>query len=122
MADILFIDDDESIRFLVQEELSLEGHAVRLAGDGDRGLQAVEDALPDVVVLDIKMPGLGGIEVLRRLKAAHPFLPVVLFTAYNDYVDEAREIGADGYLVKSPDLTPLKDAIRNLSAGNGHAP
>ncbi len=122
MADILFIDDDESIRFLVQEELSLEGHAVRLAGDGDRGLQAVEDALPDVVVLDIKMPGLGGIEVLRRLKASHPSLPVLMFTAYNDYVDEAREIGADGYLVKSPDLTPLKDAIRNLSAGNGHAP
>jgi len=122
MADILFIDDDESIRFLVQEELSLEGHAVRLAGDGDRGLQAVEDALPDVVVLDIKMPGLGGIEVLRRLKASYPSLPVLMFTAYNDYVDEAREIGADGYLVKSPDLTPLKDAIRNLSAGNGRAP
>jgi len=122
MADILFIDDDESIRFLVQEELSLEGHAVRLAGDGSRGLQAVEDALPDVVVLDIKMPGLGGIEVLRRLKTSHPSLPVLLFTAYNDYADEARELGADGYLVKSPDLTSLKDAIRKLSAGNDHAP
>lgn len=119
MAEVLFIDDDESIRFLVQEELSLAGHDVRLAQDGTRGLCAVETALPDVVVLDIKMPGLGGLEVLRRLKATHPALPVLMFTAYNDYRDEARESGADGYLIKSPDLTLLKDAIRNLAPGNG---
>lgn len=119
MAEVLFIDDDESIRFLVREELSLAGHDVRLAQDGAGGLCAVESALPDVVVLDIKMPGLGGLEVLRRLKATHPALPVLMFTAYNDYRDEARQSGADGYLIKSPDLTLLKDAIRSLAPGNG---
>ncbi len=120
MAHVLFIDDDASIRFLVQEELALEGHRVRVADDGLGGLRAVEEACPDVVVVDIKMPGLGGLEVLRRLKAAHPEVPVFLFTAYSDYRDEAQGLGADGYFIKSPDMTRLKDAIRKVRhRGNG---
>ncbi|MEW6489339.1 MAG: response regulator [Thermodesulfobacteriota bacterium] len=112
MAHVLFIDDDASIRFLVQEELALEGHRVRVADDGWGGLRAVEEACPDVVVVDIKMPGLGGLEVLRRLKASHPAVPVFLFTAYSDFREEALELGADGYFIKSPDMTRLKEAIR----------
>lgn len=117
MARILFVDDDESIRFLVQEELALEGHSVRVADDGWAGLQAVAEETPDVVILDIKMPGLGGLEVLRRLKASHPELPVFLFTAYSDYGADAHELGADGYFVKSPDLSRMKAAIARLEAG-----
>lgn len=117
MARILFIDDDESIRFLVQEELSLEGHSVRVADDGWTGLRAVEEDLPDVVIVDIKMPGMGGLDVLRHLKSSHPRLPVFLFTAYSDYGDEARDLGADGYFVKSPDLSRLKQAVRRVDRG-----
>ena len=112
MAHVLFIDDDESIRFLVQEELSLDGHRVRVADDGWLGLRAVEDARPDVVIVDIRMPGLGGLEVLKRLKATHPELPVFLFTAFSDFRDEALGLGADGYFIKSPDMSRLKQAIR----------
>jgi two-component system response regulator (stage 0 sporulation protein F) len=119
MAQVLFIDDDESIRFLVQEELSLEGHRVRVAQDGWVGLRAVEDSPPDVVIVDIRMPGLGGLEVLRRLKASHPGLPVFLFTAYSDFRDEALGLGADGYFIKSPDMSRLKDAIRLSVRSNG---
>lgn len=117
MANILVIDDDDSIRFLVQEELSLEGHAVRTAADGCSALKAVRAEPPDAVILDIKMPGLGGLEVLRRLKVLLPNLPVFMFTAYSDYRAEARDLGADGYFVKTPDLEPIKAAIRQSVAG-----
>ncbi len=121
MASILVIDDDESIRFLVQEELSLEGHAVRTAADGCAGLEAVQADPPDAVILDLKMPGLGGLEVLQRLKALCPELPVFLFTAYSDYRAEARALGADGYFVKTPDLDPIKEAIRHSLRGRNGA-
>jgi DNA-binding response OmpR family regulator len=116
MAEILFIDDDENIRFLVREELSLEGHAVRVAHDGLEGLRAVEERLPDLVILDVMMPGLGGLEVLGRLKKAHPNLPVFLFTAYGDHGERGRQLGADDYFVKSADLSPVKCAIRRVAA------
>ncbi len=112
MAHILIIDDDESIRFLVQEELSLDGHRVSAADGGASGLQAVRDHTPDVVILDIKMPGMDGLEVLRRIKREHPQLPVLLFTAYSDYRDQAADCGAEGYLIKSADFSPMKAAVR----------
>ena len=115
MARILFIDDDDSIRFLVQEELSIDGHQVRVAADGPNGLLLAEQELPDLVILDLKMPGMDGLEVLRRLKLTHPSLPVYLFTAYNDYSDTACAMGADGYFVKSADLGPLRQRIRSLT-------
>lgn len=115
MAHILVIDDDDSIRLLVQEELALEGHAVRLAADGWAGLRAAAEAPPDLVLLDVKMPGLGGLEVLQRLKTAQPSLPVLLFTAYSGFGQEAARLGADGCFVKSADLRPLKSAIRALA-------
>ena len=122
MAHVLFIDDDESIRFLVQEELSLDGHQVEVAADGWLGMRCVEDSPPDLVILDIRMPGLGGLEVLRRLKATHPGLPIFLFTAFSDFRDEALELGADGYFIKSPDMSRLKDAIRLAVTQNGAEP
>jgi len=105
----------------VQEELSLDGHRVRVADDGLLGLRAVQESRPDVVIVDIRMPGLGGLEVLRRLKATDPHLPVFLFTAYSDFRDEAMGLGADGYFIKSPDMSRLKEAIRRAACGNNGA-
>jgi two-component system response regulator (stage 0 sporulation protein F) len=116
VARILFIDDDESIRFLVQEELGVDGHNVQVAGDGLTGLALAEQERPDLVILDLKMPGIGGMEVLQRLKKRFPDLPVFLFTAYDDYHREAGQSGADGYYVKSADLRPLKEAILATTA------
>ena len=112
----MFIDDNESIRFLVQEELSLDGHRVWVAGDGPTGLALVDQELPDLVILDLKMPGMSGMEVLRRLKAAHPDLPVFLFTAYDDYSEAALATGADGYFIKLADMGPLRESIRSAIA------
>ena len=92
--------------------MSFDGHCVQVAGDGPTGLLLADQERPDLVILDLKMPGMDGLEVLRHLKAAHPDLPVFLFTAYNDYSQAALALGADGYFVKSPDLEPLRDGIR----------
>lgn len=115
MANILVVDDDDSIRFLLKEELLADGHAVRTAADGISALEAVADLAPDVIVLDIKMPGMSGLEVVERLKRTHPTLPIFLLTAYGDYRAEAARVGADGYFVKSPNLSPLKEAVRRAS-------
>ncbi len=112
MARILVIDDDKNIRFLVHEELALAGHVVEGAADGASGIAAVKTFMPDLVILDIKMPGINGLDLLPRLKEAAPRVPVFLFTAYGNHRDDARTLGADGYCIKSPDLSALKNAVR----------
>lgn len=113
MARILVIDDDKNIRFLVREELTLAGHVVESAADGPSGLAAAKEHRPDLIILDIKMPGMSGLEVLPRLKELSPETPVFLFTAFSDYRDEAEALGGDGYFVKSPDFSSLRDAVRD---------
>lgn len=120
MARVLFVDDDENIRLLVREDLTLDGHSVRVAPTGIDGIEEVEKEQPDIIILDIKMPGLSGLEVLRRLKKTHPHLPVFLFTAYDGFRDQASELGADGYFIKSPDLFEMKRAIRRVTGDLAH--
>ncbi len=121
MARILFIDDDENIRFLLAEELRTDGHEVLTAPDGPSGLEAL-DLGPELVILDIKMPGMDGMEVLRRIKARDPALPVLLFTAYTEPEEGARALGADGYLVKSADLQGLRETVARLCRRPGPGP
>lgn len=86
MASILVVDDDASIRALLRDVLECEGHLVRTADDGFAALRAVTSARPDCVVLDVRMPGMDGHEVLARLRALSggASLPVVMLTAAAD--------------------------------------
>lgn len=111
MARLLVIDDDENICLLLREEFSLAGHSVQSASDGPSGLAAAHTTRPDLVILDLKMPGMSGLEVLERLKGSCPALPVLLFTAYGDCRDQARALGADAYVVKSCNLSALTEAV-----------
>lgn len=111
MALILVVDDDANIRLLLREELTYAGHSVVCAADGAEGLEAARRECPDLVVLDVKMPGLSGVEVLRRLKSVCAEVRVLLFTAYDDYRQEAASLGADGYVVKSYDLSRLTEEV-----------
>lgn len=111
MALVLVVDDDANIRLLLREELTYAGHSVVCAADGEAGMEAAARECPDVVVLDVKMPGLDGIEVLRRLKRACGDVRVLLFTAYDDHRREAAALGADGYVVKSYDLSRLTEEV-----------
>ncbi len=111
MARILIIDDDKNIRFLVHEELTLAGHSVEGAADGPSGLAAAQENPPDLVILDVKMPGMSGLDALPQLKKCSPQTPVYLFTAYGDFREDAQRLGADGYIVKSADFSPLCETV-----------
>lgn len=84
---ILLADDEKEFVETLAERLTLRGHTTRVVYDGPSALAAVEDEVPDVAVLDLLMPGLPGDETLRRIKAAHPELPVILLTGH-DAVDD----------------------------------
>jgi DNA-binding NtrC family response regulator len=117
MAKILVVDDDESIRLLYREELQQEGHEVLTAATAAEGLALVESAKPDLVTLDIKMPGQDGLTALREIKARHRDLPVVMCTAYGTFKRAYALLASDAYVVKSADTTELKSVIRRILGG-----
>ncbi len=114
MKRILIVDDEENIRFLYKEELEDEGFAVDLAKNGEEALEKIGTFQPDLVTLDIKMPGLNGIEVLKRIREQKRNLPIVLCSAYGEYKQDLSTWASDAYVVKCADLTELKETIRRL--------
>jgi len=102
MIAVLVVDDDPPILRMLERTLTAEGYAVETAADGGAALAAVERAVPDVVVLDVAMPGLDGLAVCRRLRRAGLALPVLLLTARDSVSDRVAglDAGADDYLVK----------------------
>ncbi len=99
---ILAIDDDAAVTSLLKRGLSYEGYAVAIAGTGEAGLALARTCPADLVILDIGMPGIDGLEVLRHLRAADARLPVIMLTARDAPADQVRglETGADDYVVK----------------------
>lgn len=114
MKDILVVEDEESQRLLYDEELSSMGYQVRLAVDGDEALQLAREKRPDLVILDIRMPGMSGFEVLRDLLNDEPRIPVIINSAYSHYKDHFMSWSAKEYIVKSSDLTELKNAVKKI--------
>jgi two-component system, NtrC family, nitrogen regulation response regulator NtrX len=102
MAAILVVDDEPNIRRLLGSLLEAEGHTTRTAATGEEGLEAVADTEPDVVLLDLALPGAGGLEILAALKAAHPALPVVMMSGRATLTDavQATKIGAFHFIEK----------------------
>ncbi|MBM4043681.1 MAG: response regulator [Planctomycetes bacterium] len=117
MARLLVVDDNENQRLLYQEELTEEGHKVTLAKDGWEAVKLAKDDAPDLVILDISMPGMDGIEALGRMLADNNKLPVIIHTAYATYKDNFMTWSADAYVVKSSDLAELKAKVRELLEG-----
>jgi DNA-binding response OmpR family regulator len=111
---ILIADDEPSIRLLYERELTKEGYEVFFAANGQDALRLAREVRPDLVVLDIRMPGMDGIQALHRLLEEQNSLPVVINTAYSSYKDNFLCWAAEAYLVKSSELTELKDTIRFL--------
>lgn len=108
---ILLVDDEEGILLLYTEELEDEGFAVTTAMNGDQALDQFKAEPPDLVVLDINMPGTNGIEVLRRMKEINPGLPVILCSAYPEYKQDFGTWASDEYVVKSANTDELKAAV-----------
>jgi DNA-binding response OmpR family regulator len=114
MKKILVVDDEENIRELYRDELSEEGYRVELAENGQDALTRFESFKPDLVTLDVMMPGMNGIEVLRRIREKNPSVPVLLLTAFGEFRQDFNTWASDAYIVKSADVTELKQTIRRL--------
>lgn len=110
---ILIIDDDQSILRLYQEELEDEGYLIVTAASGREGLEKFEREQPDLVTLDIHLPDIDGIKLLRQMKEKRPRLPIIMSTAY-DYRDDFSVWASEAYIVKSSDLGELKATIKKL--------
>lgn len=117
MKKILVVDDEEYIRELYRDELLEEGYEVELAEDGYEALSKMETSPPDLVTLDVKMPGLDGIEVLRRIREKDESIPVLLLTAFGEFRQDFNTWASDAYIVKSHDTSELKLTVRKLLRG-----
>jgi len=117
MKKILVVDDEEYIRELYRDELAEEGYHVELAGDGQEALAKMATFRPDLVTLDVKMPGLDGIEVLRRIREKDASVPVLLVTAFGEFRQDFNTWASDAYIVKSHDTMELKTTVRKLLGG-----
>ncbi len=113
---ILVIDDDSSITSVLKRGLGYEGYDVSVAGDGKEGLEAARQRPPELVILDIMMPGLDGLEVCRRLRSVDEKLPIVMLTAKDAISDQVLglETGADDYIVKPFVFEVLLARVRAL--------
>jgi len=115
MANILIIDDEKSIRKTLTEILSYEGYKIDEAGDGEEGLKKFSEKAYDLVLCDIKMPKLDGIEFLEKAKTVNPDIPVIMISGHGniDTAVEAVKKGAFDYISKPPDLNRLLITLRN---------
>jgi DNA-binding NtrC family response regulator len=118
MKTILVIDDEGNIRRLYGDELAEAGYRVLTAASWEEARALLERERPDLVTLDVRLgEGPDGIEALRLIKELHPGLPVVLVTAYGEYRADFGSWAAEGYVVKSSDLTELKRRIAEHLGG-----
>ncbi len=116
MATILVVEDDKNQRLLYEQELKLEGYEVVTASDGKDALEKIQEQLPDLIIMDINMPKMDGIETMGKILGKNREIPVIINTAYSNYKDNFMSWAADAYIVKSSDLVELKSTVKEVLA------
>lgn len=111
---ILVVDDEKNIRILLTEELTDEGYDVILAKNGAEALEMIKSEKPDLVTLDIKMPGEDGLSILRKIRETEYDLPVIICSAYSVYKSEFSAVAADHYIVKSSNFDELRNKVKEI--------
>lgn len=109
---ILLVDDEQGIQLLYRGEFEDEGFEVVSAYNGEEALQLFQEQAFDLVILDINMPGMNGIEVLGQMKETNPQLPVILCSAYPEFKQDFGTWASEAYIVKSANIDELKAAVR----------
>jgi len=114
MKTILVADDDKNLRRLYKAELEAEGYRIMLAENGLQATDIIERENPDVVVMDIRMPEVNGLEAMAKILKKNRRVPIILNSAYSYFQDNFLTWAADAYIMKSADLQPLKEKIREV--------
>jgi CheY-like chemotaxis protein len=117
MDKILLVEDHEAQRFLYHEELIEEGYEVVVAKNGLEALKCLEESHFDLIVLDICMPEMDGIEALGKIASRYKEIPVILHTVYAEYRNQPIASLADAFVLKSSDPSPLKKTVKELLEG-----
>jgi DNA-binding NtrC family response regulator len=120
MNKILIVDDQACVRQLLTAELILGGYHVTSASDVESARERLSFFEPDLVLLDLYLDGPEEFRLLEDIKTRYPELPVIIFTAYDGFTDDPRLSKADGYVLKSFDLHPLKQKIADVLNRNRH--
>jgi DNA-binding response OmpR family regulator len=110
----MIVDDDKNQRMLYEHELVLGGYEVILAANGREALARMSEQRPDLVVLDLVMPGMDGVEALGRMLSMEPTVPVLIHSSYTSFKDNFMTWSADAYVVKSADLTEFTSTVHGL--------
>jgi DNA-binding response OmpR family regulator len=111
MTRLMIVEDDSSLRKLYETEFSEDGYSVTGVSSGEEAVGRIKTDSPDAVILDICLGGMNGLDVLRRVLQEQPEIAVILNSAYPTYRQNFASWSADGYVVKSSDLTELKAAV-----------
>jgi CheY-like chemotaxis protein len=114
MITILLVENDINQCLLYEQELRLEGYEVVTAADGEEALEKVQARQTDLIITDILMPKMDGIEAMGEVLSKNKGIPIIINTAYSNYQDNFMIWAADAHIVKSSDLTELKNKIEEL--------
>lgn len=114
MRTILIVENDKNQLLLYEYELSLEGYNIITAKDGYEALEKVKEHLPDLIVLDIILPGMDGVELMGRMLSERKNIPIIINTAYGCYKDNFMMWSANAYIIKSSGLSELKNKVKEL--------
>ena len=116
MSRILLVDDDESLCLLYKTEFESEGYEIVVANDGNEAVELIEKEDFDLVILDIRMPGMDGISALEKIAVKTRDISVLINSAYSNYKDNFLTWLAEDYIIKSPDLSELKTKVKDILA------
>lgn len=116
---VLIVDDQNGIRILLMEVFSSEGYTTFQAANGKTALEIVEKHTPDLVLLDMKIPGMDGLEILKHIKEMNSSIKVIMMTAYGelDMIKEATELGALMHFTKPFDIDEMRVAVNMQLSG-----
>jgi CheY-like chemotaxis protein len=114
MNTILIVEDEINLRRLYKAELENEGYRVMEANNGNEAKAVVAREIPDLIVMDLRMPEKGGVDAMIEILQEYGKIPIILNTAFTFFQDDFQSWAADAYIIKSSDLNPLKEKIREL--------
>lgn len=111
MSKILIVEDEPNLRILYEKEFSEEGYDVVFAKDGKEAIQKTKEHAPDLIIMDLRLPEVDGIEAMQRILEIDKNIPIIINSAYSSYQDDFKSWAAKAYVIKSGDLTELKNKV-----------